>query len=379
MFDWLYVRAGQLKKAGFIVSGIGVAISTATARAHATISWIANLAAITANSIYSIFKNAETTKTIVNHQEEIAAAVEKLSLVKYRENPLVLAEVLPQVTAFNPEEIQRLERDTHKEFTREARQYAERNAVIQTLLDFIIIGVNVAENCESEDDASSATKNALSMFAILACILLQYGAHTMYFAKNLRKLATESEQLRTRLTTIRDSLFFRTFEYYEFVGCKERVEKKCADLELEISTAEQKIETLKNERQNLRRERNIVHQKQNELAEKCTSLDIRLYENLDTAQTRSLITKAIQELKIKGTTVEDYLYYIEVKRRYRTLGATITNLESEIENGNVDLAREKAKLEGLRAKHGKLTEEDGHFAEVVIDNDKFESMKRSFA
>jgi len=80
MFDWLYVRAGQFKKVGFIVSGIGVAISTATAKAHATISWVTNLVAITANSIYSIFKNAETTKTIVNHQQEIAATVEKLSL-----------------------------------------------------------------------------------------------------------------------------------------------------------------------------------------------------------------------------------------------------------------------------------------------------------
>ena len=246
MFDWLYVRAGQFKKVGFIVSGIGVAISTATAKAHATISWVTNLVAITANSIYSIFKNAETTKTIVNHQQEIAATVEKLSLAKYRENPLVLAEVLPQVTAFSPEEIKRLERDAHKEFTREARQYAERNAVIQTLLDFIIIGVNVAENCESEDDASSATKNALSMFAILACILLQYSAHTMYFAKHLRKLATESEQLRTKLTTVRDSLFFRTVEYREFVKCKERIRKNCEGLELEISTAEQKIEALKN-------------------------------------------------------------------------------------------------------------------------------------
>lgn len=253
MRNWLYIKAEQFKKAGFIGNGISVAISTVTAKAHSTISWVANLAAITTNSVYSIFKNAETAAAIVNQQKEIAA------------------------------------------------------------------------------------------------------------------------------TVVCDSLFFRTFEYYEFVKCKEQIRKNCEDLELEISTAEQKIETLKNERKNLRRERNIVHQKQNELAEKCTSLDIRPYENLDTAQTRSLITKAIQELKIKGTTVEDCLYYIEVKRRYQTLGAAITNLESEIENVNVDLAREKAKLEELRAKHGKLTEEDGHFAEVVRDNDKFESMKRSFA
>lgn len=122
-----------------------------------------------------------------------------------------------------------------------------------------------------------------------------------------------------------------------------------------------------------------MQQKLNELEERCRSFDTQPYENLDTAHARTLITKAIQELKVEGITVEDCLSYMENKRQYQTISAAITNLGNDIESANADLIREKAKFEELTTKHRKLAEEDRHFAEVVRDNDKFESMKRAFS
>ncbi len=111
------------------MSGMGFAISTATALISPVTSWVSNLIAIVGDGIYSTLKNAETAESIATQQRECRSIAESLSLKKYSEEAerFSLTQILQRASDLSEEKVKVLEGQLLKDGTRIARQCANSN------------------------------------------------------------------------------------------------------------------------------------------------------------------------------------------------------------------------------------------------------------
>ena len=95
MFDWLYKKAGKVKKIFYLAGGLGVAVTTVIGcvpkAATKTISWVANLVSLVfSGEIYSTLKNMEIAEKITQKQRRVREIKERLSLLK---QPISIADI----------------------------------------------------------------------------------------------------------------------------------------------------------------------------------------------------------------------------------------------------------------------------------------------
>jgi len=243
MRDWFYTKAKFFKQAAFFMSGTAVALSTATAISSATTSWITNLIAIVGGGAYSSFKNMETARAIIEQEKNIQQLVARLSLEDYQEDDssILLSNILGNISSLGAKaddvikDIDRTIEELNKSL---AKKYAAVNWITQIAAMVTTVIINTLANAEDNEEGRNnplAIKNILNMTVVPFCILAQYLLHTSYTAKNLRKMATETENLERILLRAKESLVFRTKEYRMFWQRGKRVEVELRECEQRIT------------------------------------------------------------------------------------------------------------------------------------------------
>ena len=326
MFDWFYTKAKQLKQAAFSSTGVAVAVSTASSLVASTTSWMMNLVAITGGGLYSIFKNMETAQAITQDEKEVQQLAQHLRLEDYQDkaHPISLSDILAKTSLEIPvdlmTEIKRTEEDLEKS-TPESFWYANANLVLQSLLSGITLVFNTFANLEEDEKDRtdpSTTKNILNTTLVFLCICAQYVLHSAYVAKNLRGLATSTENLKHFLSEAEKSLVFRTYEVRLFTQHREKAEialEKCQENIAKIQKEQTAydgclliIEHELEETQNIdnRQRQDALRKEQADIQSTLNDLDSQLKQQktlLETLETKTRLledkTAKFREIKIK--------------------------------------------------------------------------------
>lgn len=212
------------KIVAFIISGIGVAVSTASSLVKPIISWVANLGAVFGAGAYSVFKNMETAESISANQRKLKEIVDRLRFEKYQspDRPVSFADMLPHPNDNNVASFILDLRNAVPELNKQipdSKWYVNFNLIAQAFFIITSIAINTFANLENSAELKnnpSTAKNILNMTVVSLCIFSQCVVHTFYVAPKLREIADSTEKSHSILSKAHDSLLFRAMEYSLF-------------------------------------------------------------------------------------------------------------------------------------------------------------------
>lgn len=378
MLDWLYNRAKRLKKAAFAMSGMGVAVSTATALISPITSWVSNLIAIVGGGIYSTLKNAETAESIATQQRECRLMAESLSLKKYSEEAeqFSLTQILQQTSDLDEEKAKALEKQLLKDEAHIARQYATSNLWAQTLLSLVIAAVNITANLADPKDKQdpTSTKNILNTNVVLLCVLSQYMIHSWWAASNLRQIAIETTGLYTKLSTIHQGLLFRVKEKKAFLQSRQRITTELDILDKEIVEIERRNAELNKLLEEGEIKIPAFRQRYLQLQARFTGFDIDQYLSIaDQSQLRVNLARDFPKIE----NIEKLVEYINIAKAYNHLVAEIGLAQTEFKKGIETLRSKKEKHTHLDERHKVLVGEESKFQQLETELFKLDEMQPS--
>jgi len=376
---WLYQRAKRYKPVSFLIGGVGVAISTGTSLIFPVVAWISNLAAVLSGSLYSILKNFETAESIAEQQRESSLIVESLSLEKYPEEheQHSLEDTLRQVTALNETEIQNFKARLGKDAIGSSRRYANYNLLAQTSLSLVLTLVNIIANTASSEEKENpaSVKNVLNTVTVLLCVLSQYLIHSGYAASGLRRLANETTDLHTRLSSIHESLLFRVRERGAFFKSRQHIEMELMKLSDEVTAIEEQNSDLDRQRVVKMGELNVFNQNYKYLQVQFDGLDIKQYLVGETgSQLKTSLTKDFPKIQ----NMERLIEYVRTSRNRIRLITEIDLIQSELDRNDSILQQKENKYGQLLVRQQNLSANRNGFLRLNAELIRLDEMRRLF-